>query len=1338
MRLRQLLTLLVQCLAVSVYAQMGKFFTTDNQQLSSSFVTQVYLDHDGFLWATTRNGINRYDGYQFRVFKKENESDKTLASNYVNSMMQDSHGLFYFGMYGSLQTWDGEQFHNVTLYDHRGKPSQGYATCYLERANGDVLAGTSGLGVMKFSDKQTARQLGGVFAGLHTVNSLLEDKNGCLWMVTSPEGLLSYDGQKLRHYLTDRKDLILGQFCTDREGNIYVGSNAGLYRLQGDDFVHVAATGDKSISSLFCDRYDCIIIGYDGKGVAIYNPRENSVVDNPFFSLEVDLAKSKVYSITEDRNGNLWFGLLQKGLYRQPIASKGFSYMGYKLGNGRNAIGSACVISVLIDSRHRTWVGTDKDGVYVFDASDRLQQHLLAGIPSTIMNIEEGADGRIWVGSYGEGGGWIDPASLKYHPLNYPEDDHLIIMDIEADAQGRLWLATMRHGVLCLSPDQQIRTYLMAEGADTDRSVNSITNDFVSQVHVSSDGQRVYAATTMGICCLDIASGSWTKVFTTPAADGRPMPSNCLNYGEPVRVVREYDGFLWYGTNTGLFRYDLKTHQTRSFTTADGLSDNGIASIERDRQGKLWISTDHGLTLFDPDNGHSTTYFADDGLQSNEFSDGASQCSRNGTIILGGTGGVTWFKPEDIQQTKWEASVQLTAFTINGEPVNTATISGRYQVTDTTVNASTHFELGYHDNSFAIQLSTLTYENPEHIIYLYSINGEDWQALPAGHNEISFTHLPPGTYRFRVKAERNSVETPERSFTVVVHSPWYRSAWAYFFYALILGLFAWQFIAYRHHREQNRLRLQAHIHAEEMGEAKLRFFMNISHEIRTPMTLILTPLLSLIKNEENPDRKSVYETIRRNAERILHLINQMMDLRKIDKGQMQMHMSEQNLVGFINDIYTLFSHQAKSRQINFLFEHDCDSLPVWIDRSNFDKVVVNVISNAFKYTPAGGEIGIRLTHDDQHATIAVRDNGEKIPEDKLNKIFERFYQAESSSNDRNVGTGIGLDLTRSLVELHHGTIKAHNLEQGCEFVITIPLGKDHLKPEEILTELETPQDALMSLAEEPEHVEDDIMPEERQAVNGNSIVIAEDDDEIRSYLEAELSRDYDVHSCVNGREALAETYRIHPCLVISDVMMPEMDGHALCSQLKANSSTNFIPVILLTARSREEDRLEGLETGADAYLVKPFNMDILKRTIQNLLNSRRLLKLKYERTDELEEQMEDIRLKSPDEKLLEKIMMCVRKNLTNSDLNIDMISEEVGISRVHLHRKMKELTGQTPHDFIRSIRLKKAAQLLAEKGMNVTEVMYACGFSNSASFSTIFRKYYGMSPRDYMREHQER
>ena len=1330
MRKNLLLTLFLLCLSMGLHAQMGKYFTTDSHQLSSSYVTQVYLDHDGFLWATTRNGINRYDGYQFRVFKKENESDKTLASNYVNCMMQDRNGLFYFGMYGALQTWDGEEFHNVTLLDHHGKESYGYATCFLERANGDVLVGSSGLGVMKVTNAHTAQQLGGLFASIHTVNSLLEDKAGRLWMVTDQTGLICYDGKQLRRYLTDRKELILGQLCSDHDGHIFVGSNAGLYRQQGDDFVHVAATGQKEVSSIYCDRYNCIIVGYDGKGIAIYDPRKDTLIDNPFFSQEVDLSKSKVYSILEDNSGNLWFGMLQKGIYRQPIAFSGFQYMGYKLGGSRNVMGYACVVSVLIDSQKRAWIGTDKDGIYIITPEGRLVRHLSEGYPSSVMALAEGPDGRIWIGTYGDGGGSIDPNTFQYHRFNYPDDDHLVIMDIEADKQGRLWFATMRHGIVCYKPaDGQFRTYTMADNAPNKPTMNSITNDYISQVSLSPDGSRLIVATSMGLCCLDIASDSWTKTFGV----------NCLNYSVPIRVAREYDGRIWYGTNAGLYCYDLTSKKTTHYTTGDGLPSNGIGSIERDRHGDLWLATDHGLAVFNPEKGPQMNFFADDGLQSNEFSDGASCATANGLILLGGTGGVTWFKPEDIHQSQWKANVQLTALTINGEPISTATRSGGYQVTDTTVTASSHFVLGYHDNSFSIHLSTLTYENPEHIVFRYSINGEPFRALPAGHNELSFSHLPPGTYRFRVKAERSGFETPERSFTVIVHSPWYRSAWAYFFYALIIGLFAWQYLAYRHHREQNRLRLQAHIHAEEMGEAKLRFFMNISHEIRTPMTLIITPLLSLIKKEDDPERKSVYETIRRNAERILSLINQMMDLRKIDKGQMQMRMSERDLVAFINDIYTLFNHQAKIRQITFTFDHDCDELPVWIDRSNFDKVVVNVLSNAFKYTHSGGKIGIRLTHDATTATIAIRDNGEKIPENQLEKIFQRFYQADSFTNDRNAGTGIGLDLTRSLVEMHHGTITVHNLDEGCEFVITIPLGHAHLKPEEMISESELPQEPLAGLQaalDQPE--EEETTPYEPIDSHATTIVVAEDDDEIRSYLEAELSKDYDVHVCVNGREALTEVYRVKPSLVISDVMMPEMDGNALCSQLKTNSSTNFIPVILLTARSRDEDRLEGLETGADAYIVKPFNMDILRRTIVNLLNSRRLLKMKYERTDELEERVDDIRLKSPDEKLLEKIMDCIRKNITNSDLNIDMISDEVGISRVHLHRKMKELTGQTPHDFIRSIRLKKAAQLLAEKGMNVTEVMYACGFANSASFSTIFRKYYGMSPRDYMREHQER
>ena len=1304
---------------------MGSFFDTSNQ-LSSSFVTQVYLDNDGFVWVTTRSGINRYDGYQFQVFRCENELGKTLASNYVIGMMQDSRGLFYFGMYGALQTWDGQEFHNVTMLDANGKPNRCYASCFLERRNGDVLVGSSGLGVMKIVDSQTAQQMGGPLSSLHTINEMIEDRWGNLWIVTDREGLIRYDGKDVRYYMEDKKDLLMRELCEDQEGNIYVGTaKGGLFRQQGDGFVHVDGLGNTPVSELYRDRHGNILIGFDGQGAGIYHPKTGDVTLNPFFSQEVDLSKSKVYSITEDRSGNIWLGMLQKGIYKQPGAATGFNYMGYRLGD-RNRIGSACVISLAFDRGGRTWVGTDKDGLYCFDKDDNLIRHYYHEIPTTVMTIAEDHDGRIWLGAYGEGCGWLDPKSGHYHPFNYPVDKNLSIMDIAVDKSGMLWMATMSHGVLCVDPTTgQFKDYNMKEGAETDSSLNSITNNYISQISISPDGKRVYASTSMGVCCLDIESDSWTKTFGI----------NCLNYGTPVRIAREYGGKLLIGTTGGVYIYDFLDKQLTHFTTDDGLPDNGIASIEQDLDGKLWISTDHGLSKMDPKTKRFHNYFVDDGLQSNEFSDGASWVTGSGTLLFAGTGGVTWFKPKDLPQPKWEAKVLLTAFLVNGESVTPATISDGYQVTDTTVIASDRFNLSYHDNSFAIQFSTLTYENPEHISYLYSINGEPYVRLRSGVNELTFSHLPPGTYRFRVKAERNNSETVAREFVVIVHAPWYRSAWAYTFYLLLLGAAVWYYLTTRRRKEQDRLRLQEHIHAEEMGEAKLRFFMNISHEIRTPMTLITTPLLSLIKNEDDPHKKSIYETIRRNAERILSLINQMMDLRKIDKGMMQMRMQETELVAFVKDVHALFETQAKAKNITLTYEHDTDQLPVWIDRKNFDKVIVNILSNAFKFTSAGGKIGIAITHDDGHATIAIRDNGEKIPEDKLEKIFERFYQTASSVNDRNTGTGIGLDLTRSLVELHHGTIRARNLDEGCEFAVTLPLGNEHLKPEEMMMEKEVEEkpETEETVAEEPQPV---LLAQ--PANKRLTLVIAEDDDEIRDYLDMELSKDYDVHVCTNGREALSETIRVVPDLVLSDIMMPEMDGNTLCSKLKTNPNTNHIPVVLLTAKSRDEDKLEGLETGADAYIVKPFNMDILRRTIINLINTHRLLQLKYGRNDGLEEKLDEIVVRSPDEKLLERVMNAINAHLDDSDLSVDMIADEVGISRVHLHRKMKELTGQTPHDFIRNLRLKQAANLLANQGMNVTEVMYACGFANSASFSTVFKKFYGVSPRDYMKEHSKR
>lgn len=497
-----------------------------------------------------------------------------------------------------------------------------------------------------------------------------------------------------------------------------------------------------------------------------------------------------------------------------------------------------------------------------------------------------------------------------------------------------VWLGTMGFGLLRLSPDDgSVKAYIMRNGAVHDKKMNSLTNDYISKLSLSPDGKRVYIATTMGLCCYDISADSWTSVFGV----------NRLMYGVPVRVVKEYDGRLWIGTNDGLYCYDLMARKMERLNSGGGLMDNGICSIEQDRRGRLWVSTDHGLCCHDLNTDRTDSYFIDNGLQSNEFSDGASFTSDNGMMLFRGVGGVTWFDPSTVNDSKWNATVKLTAFMLNGKPVNSHTESGGRKVCDTTAIAADRFSLSCRDNTFAIRLSTLTYDTPEHITYIYSINNEPEVRLRPGQNELTFSHLPPGTYHFRVKALRNNQQTAERAFAVVVRQPWWFSWWAYCFYAALVGLVVWQYLRNRSHREQSRLRLQEHIHAEEMGEAKLRFFINISHEIRTPMTLILTPLLSLMKHDTDPQRRGVYEVMRRNAERILSLINQIMDLRKIDKGRMMMRMQETDIVSFVADIHSLFAHQAKAKRIDLRFEHDAERLPVWIDRTNFDKVIVNIL-----------------------------------------------------------------------------------------------------------------------------------------------------------------------------------------------------------------------------------------------------------------------------------------------------------------------------------------------------------------------------------------------------------
>ncbi len=1350
--MRLLCLMLASLLCSFVHAQSGKFFNTDDN-LSSSFATQVMQDRNGFIWIATRNGLNLYDGYDFTVFTKDSKDNRGFSNNYVNALGEDKSGNIVVGTNNGVMIYDGCRFHDLDMTSD-GNSVKCYVNHILTRKDGRVWVATSGYGIMQMNADQTKceRITRGPLSKYLYIHTAKEDSRGRVWIVTEDFKLLRLEANgKLTTHLPGIDGLEAKDIAEDTYGNIYFATlHQGVYvqKAGRGTFARIPGIDLPDVEQLCTTRDGKLYVGSNGHGIVAYDIRTGQTTTTPFFSYQTNMAKAKASSIIEDRQGNIWVAMLQKGVIMHPNKTHDFGYMGVKLGH-HNLIGENCVTSITHSRDGRTWIGTDKDYLYSLSLSTTpaTQRHYTT-TPSTVLAVCEDTYGNIWTGSFREGAGYVDPTTGAYHAVSLGTATPPSVFDIKCDPEGNLWFATMGDGVICLTRDRQLRHYTAAANADNPKA-NCLVNNYIAKLGFSKDYSKIYVASSVGLCCLDLKKNSWTSAF------GR----NVINKGSFSHCVQtDRKGRVWYGTEDGVWVYtpggDIN-HPTR-YTTANGLSNNGVASIVEDAAGMMWVGTTHGLNRINPQTGDIKVFYSESGLQSNEFSDGAAFSAGGGRLVLlGGTGGINWFNPLNMKHHKSQLSVIISDFVVDNISISPHMKSDGHTIIDKPVYATDRFDLSHEDGSFSIHLSTLTYNNVEQITYLYNINDEGWHAIQAGQNDISFSHLPAGTYCFKVKAVTNGEESPVRQFTVRVHPAWYASTWAKLIYLATIIALAALYLRHRKRKEEERLVLQQHIHAEEMSEAKLRFFMNISHEIRTPLTLIVSPLLSLIKDDKDAHRQGIYDLMHKNAERILHLINQMMDLRKIDKGMMVMHMEETDMVAFVGDAYNLFVQQARGRNISFRFDHDADSLSVWIDRNNFDKVLMNVLSNAFKFTPTGGSILLSLTHTDHHAYISIKDSGCGIPNEQLETIFQRFYQSTATEKNHKTGTGIGLDLARSLVELHCGTISARNndgetgtpFRHGSEFIIRLPLGNAHLAPENIVTATDTaaaqeeeelyapeitPPDTEVT-PELPDTEQSD--PEQTPDTAVLHIAIVEDDEDILEYLRKQFGATFKVSTFRNGKEALPAIIQQMPDIVVSDVMMPEMEGTVLCAKLKSNINTNHIPVILLTAMTREEDQLTGLQTGADAYITKPFNWDILLRTALNLLAVRRTLRNKFNGNENPDDQLDDISVTSPDDTLMQKIMAAINGNISNPDLSVDMIADIVGISRVHLHRKMKELTNQTPHSFIRNLRLKQAARILRESHKNVTEVMYKCGFSNAASFSTMFKNMYGCSPREYMNTH---
>lgn len=1351
-----IITILLTLLSTfSLYAQEDKLLTAD-KELSSSMINHIYQDRDGLIWISTEDGLNRYDGAKFTVYREMVEN--AFISSHVCCTFEDSRNRFFIGTLNGLLLHKKNEgtFERLPLNFSMNPNMNAHVSCIIERENGDILVGTAGHGIFHVKEEGDSLIMKQdiSLAPSFSISNIYEDRDKRLWVVTNDKGIYLVDGENPYEEVFNPANIqFSSNIAEDIYGNLYIGDNKGnvyQYHRRKDNFFIIPTTNScqAAIKTIYSVNQEEMLIATDGNGLRKINVNRGLVEECNLSISSINIDKAKVHTLLKDKQGNTWLGCFQKGVVLLPSTTNSFSYIGRKSAT-HNIIGECCVMALHRDHTGVLWIGTDNDGIYLVTPEGKQKKHFPSeggkyNVPATIMSIFEDSKNQIWIGSYQKGLAQLNPITgqCKYIELkNDMGNSAECIYHIVEDNNQRLWVAAMDRGLFSIDLNtNKISLFETTDnGLEYKEDSNILHNSSINTLEFSASTNKLYIGTYDGLGCLDLNNNSFTSTWGV----NRIMPGEVI-----YALCEDNDGNLWIATSKGVRILNAQTKELTSLTTKEGLPSNSIAAIECDDEGCVWISSNYGISRYRPQDSTLVNYYADDGLQGNEFSKRVSFKGVKGELNFGGTNGVTLFFPKNIINPGKKPQIFIADFYLKGKPIHLGMLSGRKPITNKPVSEATDFYLSHHDNYIDIEFSALEFYSPERISYHYNINNSGWASLPPGSNKLSFSNLAPGTYRLQLYNQEYDIQSDIKRINIHIASPWWLSRTAQIIYIIVVLASLALLFGYARRRQEWMTQMMTQKHKEELNEAKLQFFINVSHEIRTPMSLITSPLQKLMNTDKNAERQQNYRTIQRNAGRILQLINQLMDVRKIEKGQMKLKCRETNLLELINGLIENFEYQAQEKGINVHVHPEAEEIKAWVDPTNFDKVIMNLLSNAFKATPKDGEINIYIkrgkekkattTSLENYIEICVEDNGSGIAPEEAKRIFERFYQVSRSNQTDHSGTGVGLHLTHSIVELHHGTIwvENNNDKPGCKFIVRIPEGNKHFTNAE-LEDANAPATIIPTTYKEASQTAE-VEPMEEGKESGRKkykVLIIEDDEEIRQYICKELSESFQMESCNNGKDGLQQALQLVPDLIISDIMMPEMDGITLCKKIKQNVNINHIPVVLLSAKTTEEDTIEGLSTGADAYIVKPFSIEILRQTVHNLIKGRELLKNNFNGNQAQMTRSKVIKASSPDERLLDKVMKIINNNIGNTNLNVEAIAAEVGISRVHLHRKLKELTNQSTRDFIRNMRLQAAAKMLAEKRHSVAEVAGLTGFANITYFTTAFKELYGVPPTVYMEQH---
>ena len=1309
--------LFVSCLIVclTAYAQMGQFFSAD--RFSSSLINDLCQDRQGSIWTATDYGLNRFDGYNFQTFLHRDDDPSSLDNNMVVSLLAASNGDVWVGTSVGLDRYDNATSSFVHyLFPDSVKPR---VSSLVQLGDGRLIVGTAGYGVYTLEKGGQLRLYGERPTGFYS--RIYEDRGGRIWRSGYDDTIvLEHQG----HTTTFNSVCGNPQVFVEQEGELLAVCQHGIMSYHNGKMeladINMGAVAQRDIIfwKAAVDAAGNLYIGTRGNGVFVIAPGKHRRMEPLDVScLGVDMLTTKVSAILFDRKDNIWLGCQRKGMVMVPSSQTAFQSSSFE---GQGVRLGSTISSVCEGDGGTTWVTVQGVGIYGFSDKGRVTAHPQA--PDATEFIFRDRQHRYWVGT--------DDGLYSYDPLTGNSQRRFTFdcdrfNDMTSDDEGNIYISTFSRGFCVFNPQTGYKRHFSM--SDTNDSIRGrLCNNWILAMQPDSKG-RLWMATSSGVACYDPKADTFRPFGWMSLLDGQMCYSLC----ETTR------GHILIGTGSGLYIYEPGQSEATLFPGSEVLKDKVVNYIVESNDGHLWCSTSMGIWQYAPDDQTFIGYVAGNGLTKKEYIFNVGMHTDNDIVFFGHNDGLTVFSPNHFagQQQTQQDSLQLTAFRVGDQYVEATTIVNDVHVTDGKPIADCNdFTLSYLDHTVMLAFSQFNFEVAQNVSLEYRVNNDPWIRQPEGQNEISLAHLQPGTYRVEVRACQGGDCSPSKVINITVRSPWYSSTVAYIcYFLLVVALLT--LLAVMGHRRANR----------RLDEEKMKFLINATHDIRSPLTIILSALKKLKNGKLNElavaDDIQTFlsstfqpsvEAIEHNSQRILNLVNQILDVRKIDKQQMHLHSQQTDMVTFVAGVCKMFEFNAQERNISLRFLHEgIDTLPAWIDRSQFDKVITNLLSNAFKYTHDGGEVTVMLkensrteeTHPDSSLTLQVMDTGVGLDPDSERHIFDRFYQGNNSRRLNINGTGIGLNLCKMIVDMHHGTISACNRtdgHQGSVFTVTLPLGNAHLSPEEIET-----------AADQPSSVQPVSSTPASASSSRKRVLIVDDDNEIAQYIQQELHRYYKFGICPNGKEGIKELLQGDYDLVVSDVMMPEMDGFTMLRMIKSNLNLSHLPVIMLTSKAEVQNRLEGLENGADAFLAKPFDMEELHLTIENLIQGRRHLKGKFSGAQQQADKLEQPEVKGNDEQLMERIMKAVNKNLNDSDFNVEMLCQEVGISRAQLHRKMKELTGLSTSEFIRNIRLEQAARLLKEQKINVTQVAYTVGFSNLAHFSTIFRKHFGVSPSEF-------